>query len=1019
MLSPKESESSTSPITHGAAFWPLIPLLFSALLQLSQVYAHHGLFIDADYYAERIFKLVESVGAKSLIARARVHQSRLLTLANRLEEADLVITKCDELQVPEGSLGRAYVLGAKAALRAEEGLLDEALPIFEDAEACIRGISAVPHSNRLDSFGHPSPATLHVNSEAVAIKVPQKKVAGRTAVKSAGAKLVLPARPTYKAGGVRANKSVQGSNIEATETILTAIREPILLSTLRRNLMCERAAAMLRQGHDISTTLLEFEGLPSTSRTSSHLANLRHRQLMQTAAVKLQSDVALSMLPESTLAIPALSRTSRRGSSGPRTKVAASKKDSLTRASKRGIVAPKTGAEDLVLAARDCLLADQTTKSQLKFTYARHSECSLLSSANLLLSGTSLPDTKDVLRPAHQAHCIEVPRSIAWSYEKEAIHIESARAGRVEAFAWPGQVNIRQNVPMLLDAHAFQIETIDILLKPWTAVSLSLSEDCSELFIVRYRSAQEPFILRLPFSRNKPDDADDEEPFDYAKGKAELQDIISISNYSCHNMGNLEGKGAKSNWWAEREALDKRLHELLINIENIWLGGFKAALSLHQSDKDAMGRFRKAFDDVLGRYLPSRQATRGREKALSLSSHILELFIGLGSDQAGAIDLDEPIADLLYFFVDMLQFNGERNAYDEIDFDGMTVDVLDALRAYHDAVSEETVQGQHLILILDKRLQNFPWESMPYLQGSSVSRVGSMVSLQERILAMRRHVSPSRCDNLPADAIDCHVVSRISGTYILNPSGDLTSTQTTLSPALTKLPTGLSSSWTAVVQRAPSETEFTTALSQSSMLLYFGHGGGSQYVRPKAIKRLESCSEVVWLMGCSSGAVTEYGQLEPFAVPLAYLQAASQATTPLEEDVATTESGGTQCMAVVATLWDVTDKDIDRFSLAMGEEWGLFSPSEASKLPPAKVPKKKTVQLAAPSTPQQVPKTPKARKTPAPAKTPARSCSRGPPKQVTKRSLVEAVARSRDACYLRYLNGAAPVMYGVPVYLAD
>ncbi len=36
-----------------------------------------------------------------------------------------------------------------------------------------------------------------------------------------------------------------------------------------------------------------------------------------------------------------------------------------------------------------------------------------------------------------------------------------------------------------------------------------------------------------------------------------------------------------------------------------------------------------------------------------------------------------------------------------------------------------------------------------------------------------------------------------------------------------------------------------------------------------------------------------------------------------------------------------------------------------------------------------------------------------------KRSLVESVRRSRSACYLRYLNGAAFVVYGIPVYMVD
>jgi separase len=29
------------------------------------------------------------------------------------------------------------------------------------------------------------------------------------------------------------------------------------------------------------------------------------------------------------------------------------------------------------------------------------------------------------------------------------------------------------------------------------------------------------------------------------------------------------------------------------------------------------------------------------------------------------------------------------------------------------------------------------------------------------------------------------------------------------------------------------------------------------------------------------------------------------------------------------------------------------------------------------------------------------------------------VAAARKSCVLRYLNGAAPVVYGIPVYIAD
>lgn len=96
-------------------------------------------------------------------------------------------------------------------------------------------------------------------------------------------------------------------------------------------------------------------------------------------------------------------------------------------------------------------------------------------------------------------------------------------------------------------------------------------------------------------------------------------------------------------------------------------------------------------------------------------------------------------------------------------------------------------------------------------------------------------------------------------------------------------------------------------------------------------------------------------------------------------------------------LWDVTDKDCDRFGLSTLEKWGLFAKSMVA--------------------PQTVPKTP-GRKA---SKTPARKGQKDgvtlDQKGERAISLAAAVGKSRDACYLRYLNGAAPVVYGIPVFL--
>ncbi|KAI8988789.1 hypothetical protein BDB01DRAFT_568543 [Pilobolus umbonatus] len=96
-------------------------------------------------------------------------------------------------------------------------------------------------------------------------------------------------------------------------------------------------------------------------------------------------------------------------------------------------------------------------------------------------------------------------------------------------------------------------------------------------------------------------------------------------------------------------------------------------------------------------------------------------------------------------------------------------------------------------------------------------------------------------------------------------------------------------------------------------------------------------------MGCSSGVLEANGEFDPHGYVLNYLLAGSP--------------------AVVANLWDVTDKSIDTFTKNMLTTWGVFDHSRKSK------------------------------------------------------SLVQAVTEARSHGKLTYLIGAAPVVYGIPVYI--
>lgn len=320
----------------------------------------------------------------------------------------------------------------------------------------------------------------------------------------------------------------------------------------------------------------------------------------------------------------------------------------------------------------------------------------------------------------------------------------------------------------------------------------------------------------------------------------------------------------------------------------------------------------------------------------------------------------------------------------------MVIETIDALKAYHRSAEIEE-EDTHTILILDKCLHGIPWESLPSLRGQSISRIPSLAALRHRILMIE-----SSQDGLEQAHEGRFYVSRSSGSSILNPSGDLKSTQETIQPLLMTLP----ESWTHSLS-AQDERGFASLLANNEIMLYFGHGCGSQYIRPRAVKKLAlaepgkvSTCATTWLMGCSSAVVNENGVFEPDGMALAYITAGAP--------------------AVVGTLWDVTDKDCDRASVKAGELWGLWdipaeSTSNISKGKSKEVESSRSGSVAA-----------RRKLFESKAREDVRTKRGVSPEPVKRRmDLSRAVARGRESCYLKYLNGAAMVTYGIPVYLRD
>ncbi|KAH9300238.1 hypothetical protein KI387_011821, partial [Taxus chinensis] len=195
------------------------------------------------------------------------------------------------------------------------------------------------------------------------------------------------------------------------------------------------------------------------------------------------------------------------------------------------------------------------------------------------------------------------------------------------------------------------------------------------------------------------------------------------------------------------------------------------------------------------------------------------------------------------------------------------------------------IQREPVVLVLDANSQVLPWESLPILRKQEVYRMPSVGSISALMIS-RGHLEMA--SKLP-------FVDPYNAFYLLNPSGDLSTTQAAFEDWFKN-----QQGWEGKDGVIPTPEECIFALQKHDLFIYFGHGSGEQYIPERNIKRLDYCAAAV-LMGCSSGRLSCRGDYEPVGVPLSYLMAG--------------------CPSIIANLWDVTDGDIDRFSKVLLHSW--------------------------------------------------------------------------------------------------
>ncbi|XP_036386546.1 separin [Megalops cyprinoides] len=255
---------------------------------------------------------------------------------------------------------------------------------------------------------------------------------------------------------------------------------------------------------------------------------------------------------------------------------------------------------------------------------------------------------------------------------------------------------------------------------------------------------------------------------------------------------------------------------------------------------------------------------------------------------------------------------------------GRSEESLAVLQKAASALKDIAEPQGHIVLVLDKYLQKLPWESISCLRSRSVTRMPSLHFLLG-------HAALKQLD--PGSVLN-HGVDPQQVFYVLNPDANLKDTEERFKEWFTNEPV-----WQGVCGTAPSPEQLQEAVTTKDLYIYVGHGAGARFLDGQKLLKGELHAASL-LFGCSSAALAVHGEIEGAGVILNYLMAG--------------------CPLILGNLWDVTDRDIDRFTKALLQSW--------------------------------------------------LSAGHGAP-------LLNHMASSRQATYLKHLIGAAPVVYGLPIFL--
>uniref|UniRef100_A0A915Q0S8 separase n=1 Tax=Setaria digitata TaxID=48799 RepID=A0A915Q0S8_9BILA len=339
-------------------------------------------------------------------------------------------------------------------------------------------------------------------------------------------------------------------------------------------------------------------------------------------------------------------------------------------------------------------------------------------------------------------------------------------------------------------------------------------------------------------------------------------------------------------YWQIRRKLDKKLKNLICDVETEWFGIF--SILLLPSTPMNVAQF-SAVNEIVGSGLSRSSAN----VCIILGSLMFSYYV---DESLLFFDLLPP-----YSLWGKTAQQGFKTLIENLDLSAANWEQLVqrfvALENFNESVATHIcdcrsrwiskfgkqpflrdLSNSYVLFCVSPELASFPFELLPIMESHKrVCRISSFHMFQKLL---------SRSKKIPK-AVDGR-----NSFYVLDPGGDLTDTQKRLSKELEKF-----TCWRGTIGAAPKPEELRISLETSDLFFYMGHGSGGKYFGRSAVLR-SNVRAVSLLMGCSSVRITHEGEgFDGRGAIYDYVIA--------------------NCPCVVGCLWMVTDGEIDRVLLAL------------------------------------------------------------------------------------------------------